>query len=319
MNLTCTTYKNKSVTLKKTENALYMDDTELKDIKKTYFFPCSLTSGDAHLVIHFGSAPKNDGKKVYFFRRNWLNKPITASDDDEAVVKELNSAIHGSYSGLGHDHHSFGQTTGFEGRIDRTFEMSNIYDGGDVIISPQAKLFMEKKNIDAVFLERLTSYTRTFDATIIFGDSKLGISSIQRKKDIKYVKKTFRDVGCYETGPDPLPWNDMFKRKRQDNLRWDQLHTIITEVDDQSEDDSSEWEEGQTEEDDDEEDEEYDYPDEDEIDPDELKEGIYVSESDSDGDYVNVLDDEDYDEWEDNKRKREESSDDESPNKKTKV
>ena len=145
MNLTCTTYKNKSVTLKKTENALYMDDTELKDIKKTYFFPCSLTSGDAHLVIHFGSAPKNDGKKVYFFRRNWLNKPITSSDDDEAVVKELNSAIHGSYSGLGHDHHSFGQNTGFEGRIDRTFEMSNIYDGVDVIISPQAKLFMEKR------------------------------------------------------------------------------------------------------------------------------------------------------------------------------
>ena len=113
MNLTCTTYKNKSVTLKKTENALYMDDTELKDIKKTYFFPCSLTSGDAHLVIHFGSAPKNDGKKVYFFRRNWLNKPITASDDDEAVVKEMNGAIHTSYSGLGYDHHSFNQTVGF--------------------------------------------------------------------------------------------------------------------------------------------------------------------------------------------------------------
>lgn len=316
MNLTCTTYKNKSVTLKKTENGLYMDDTELKNIKKAYFFPCSLTSGDAHLVIHFGSAPKNDGKKVYFFRRNWLNKPITASDDDEAVVKELNSAIHASYGGLGHDHHSFGQQSGFEGRIDKTFEMSKIFDGHDVLISPQAKLFMEKKNIDAVFLERLTSYTRTFDATIIFGDSKLGISSIQRKKDIKYVKETFRDVGCYETGPDPLPWNDMFKRKRQDNLTWDQLHTIITEVDDDSEDDSSEWEEGQTEEEDD---EEYDYPEEDEVDPDELKEGIYVSESDTDDEIINVLDDEDYDEWEDKKRKRDESSGDDSQSKKTRI
>ena len=315
MNLTCTTYKNKSVTLKKTENALYMDDIELKDIKKTYFFPCSLTSGDAYLTIQFGSAPKNDGKKVYFFRRNWLNKPITASDDDEAVVKELNYGL----SSIVKHPYSFGEpiNSGFEGRIDKTFEMSKIYDGGDVLISPQAKLFMEKKNIDAVFLERLTSYTRTFDATIIFGDSKLGISSIQRKKDIKYVKKTFRDVGCYETGPDPLPWNDMFKRKRQDNLTWDQLHTIITEVDDESEDDSSEWEEGQTEEEDD---EEYDYPDEDEVDPDELKEGIYVSESDTDDELINVLDDEDYDNWEDKKRKRDsESSDDESSNKKTRI
>ena len=315
MNLTCTTYKNKSVTLKKTENALYMDDIELKDIKKTYFFPCSLTSGDAYLTIQFGSAPKNDGKKVYFFRRNWLNKPITASDDDEAVVKELNYGL----SSIVKHPYSFGEpiNSGFEGRIDKTFEMSKIYDGGDVLISPQAKLFMEKKNIDAVFLERLTSYTRTFDATIIFGDSKLGISSIQRKKDIKYVKKTFRDVGCYETGPEPLPWNDMFKRKRQDNLTWDQLHTIITEVDDESEDDSSEWEEGQTEEEDD---EEYDYPDEDEVDPDELKEGIYVSESDTDDELINVLDDEDYDNWEDKKRKRDsESSDDESSNKKTRI
>ena len=292
-----------------------MDDIELKDIKKTYFFPCSLTSGDAYLTIQFGSAPKNDGKKVYFFRRNWLNKPITASDDDEAVVKELNYGL----SSIVKHPYSFGEpiNSGFEGRIDKTFEMSKIYDGGDVLISPQAKLFMEKKNIDAVFLERLTSYTRTFDATIIFGDSKLGISSIQRKKDIKYVKKTFRDVGCYETGPDPLPWNDMFKRKRQDKLRWDQLHTIITEVDDESEDDSSEWEEGQTEEEDD---EEYDYPDEDEVDPDELKEGIYVSESDTDDELINVLDDEDYDNWEDKKRKRDsESSDDESSNKKTRI
>ena len=273
MNLTCTTYKNKTVTLKKTENALFMDDTELKDIKKTYFFPCSLTSGDAYLVIQFGSAPKNDGKKVYFFRRNWLNKPITASDDDEAVVKEMNSAIHDSYYGLGFPSRRFNPNSGFEGRIDKTFEMSNIYDGRDAIISPQGKLFIEKKNIDAVFLERLTSYTRTFDVTIVFGDSKLGISTVQRKKHFKYVKDTFEEVGCYETGPDPLPWNDMFKRKRQDNLTWEALHKIITEVEEESEDDSSEWEEGETDEEDDEEDEEYDYPDE-EIDPDELKEGI---------------------------------------------
>jgi hypothetical protein len=318
MDLTCTTYKNKTVTLKKTENALYMDNTELKDVKKMYFFPCSLTTGDAHLVIQFGSAPKGDGKTVYFFRRNWLNKPITTSDDDDAVVKELNHAICETYSGLGYDDQSFDQSTGFEGRVDKTFEMSKIYDGGDVLVGPHAKLFMEKKNIDAVFLERLTSYTRTFDVTIIRGDSKLGISTVQRKKHFNYVKETFKDNGCYETGPDPLPWNDMFKRKQQDNLTWKELHKIISEVDEESEDDSSEWEEGQTEEEEDEEDEEYDYPDEDEIDPDELKEGIYVSESDSDDDYVNVLDDEDYDAYNDKKRPLEE---DEvyTSNKKTKV
>lgn len=317
MKLTCTTYKNKNVELKQADGTVYMDNVALKDIKKTYFFPCDLSHGDAHLVIHFGTAPKKDGKKVYFFRRNWLNKPITKRrnhDDDELTVKELNSAIDEFIlQGEGYTHCSIGQQIGFEGRIDKTFDLSKIYATNDVIISPQGKLFMEMKNIDAVFLERLTSYTRSFDLTFVYGDSKLSISTIQRKQYLKLIKEIFAKKGCFETGPDPLPWNDMFKRKKADNLSWKEIHDILTNVEDVTEDESSEWEAGNT--DDEEEDEEYDYPDEDEFDEDELKDDIYETESDDD----DILDDSDYDEWESKTKRKRSDKEQGEKNKKIKI
>lgn len=312
MKFTCTTYKNKIVELKEKEGTLYMDNIAL-DIKKTYFFPCDLSHGDAHLAIHFNTPPKKDDKKVYFFRRNWLNKPITKrkNDDDEATVNELNSAIHElALSGEGYVHCSIDQQVGFEGRIDKTFDLSKIYSTDEVVISPQGKLFLEMKNIDAVFLERLTSYTRSFDLTFVYGDSTLSVSTIQRKQYLKLIKKVFAKKGCYETGPDPLPWGDMFKRKKADNLSWNDIHEILTNVEDVTEDESSEWEAGNTE--DEEEEDEYDYPDEEEYDENELKDNIYETESDDD----DILDDEDYDAWE-SKRKRNDS--DNIKNKKIKI
>lgn len=322
MKLTCTTYKNKNVELKKDEEGkIFMNDIELKDIKSVYFFPCSLTHGDAYLVMHFGIAPKKDNKNVYFFRRNWLNKPIKKNDDDKVVIDQLNKAIMDTYSGIGVNISFNQELSGFEGRVDKTFDMSKTYaiweDAGKcgVVINPQAKLFMQFKHIDAIFIERLTSYTRSFDLTFVFGDSKLSISTIQRKQYLKYVQQEFKQKEVYETGPDPLPWKDMFKRKKQDDLTWADIHTLLNDQDEASEDESSEWEAGNTE--DDEDDEEYEYPDEDEFDENELKDGIYEDNSDTDED--TLIDDEDYDEWENNSSKRKRESIGSSSNKKTRI
>jgi hypothetical protein len=114
MKLTCTTYKNKTYELKREDGKLFMGNIELKDIKNSYFSPCSLTVGDAHLMIVFNKAPQSDGKTEYIFRRSWLNKPLIKSDDDIAVVNELNKAIM--------DIGSKGVKVleeGFEGRVDR--------------------------------------------------------------------------------------------------------------------------------------------------------------------------------------------------------
>tara|TARA_Y100000817_G_scaffold299823_1_gene278300 strand:+ start:1525 stop:2457 length:933 start_codon:yes stop_codon:yes gene_type:complete len=303
LTLTCTTYKNKTFELKQENEKLFMGDVELKNIKNSYFSPCSLRIGDAHLMIVFDTAPQSDGKTEYIFRRSWLNKPITKSDDDVVVVAELNEAMK-SIAPKGVK----ALEEGFEGRVDRTFDQSTIWIEDSAILSPEAKLYMPLDKVDVVFLERLTSYTRSFDLTMVMGTSQFSISTIQRKKYLKTIQEKLHGVEVYETGPDPIPWDAMFKRKKQDGLSWKQLHDIITEQESEEEE-VSDWSPGNT----DEEEEEEDYPDEEEFDADELKDDIYEEESDDD----DILDDnDDYDAWE-TKRKRD--TDTNESNKKTKL
>jgi hypothetical protein len=259
--------------------------------------------GDAYLMIVFNTAPQADGKTEYIFRRSWLNKPLIKSDDDLAVVTELNKAM----KDIGPKGVKVLEE-GFEGRVDRTFDQSTIWLEDSTILSPEAKLYMPLDKVDVVFFERLTSYTRSFDLTMVMGTSQFSISAIQRKKYLKFIQEKLKGREVYETGPDPIPWDAMFKRKKQDGLSWKELYEIITEQESEEEE-VSDWSPGNT----DEEEEEEDYPEEEEFDADELKDDIYEEESDDD----DILDDnEDYDEWE-SKRKRD--TDTEGSNKKTKL
>lgn len=265
MQLTSTTYKNKPYELKSEDGKLYMGDVEMKDVKHVYFSPCSLRQGDAYLLFVFDTAPQKDGKKEYFFRRNWLKKPITKSDDDIQVVNELNDAMMAltKVEVL---------KDGFQGRVDHTFNHSAIWVRNNAIISVEAKLYIPLDTVDVIFLERLTTYTRSFDVTLIIGTSTFSISAIQRKMYLASVKKAFMyGAEIYETGPDPIPWDSMFKRKKEDNLTWKDMHRLISEQESE-EDDVSDWAPGNT---DESEEEDYDYPDEEDYDENELKEDIY--------------------------------------------
>lgn len=280
MKLTCTTYKNKTVELNNTNNEIFMGNVALKDIKHKYFFPCALNKGNAYIVYHFNTAPQADGKMVYTFRRNWTTKPLIKSDDDVKVVTTLNDSMYEQFVEDEKLGTHMGEVKGFEGRVDHTYEQSDIYVVNDMIISPEAKLFKELKWVDCVFLERLTSYTRSFDLSLVMGDSVLSISTIQRKKHLKDIQQMFSSKAIYETGPDPIPWDSMFKRKKADKLSWKDLHDLITQQESE-EDESSEWEAGET---DDDEEDEYNYSEEEEFDENELKDDIYESESDEDYD-----------------------------------
>lgn len=271
MQLTSTTYKNKTYELKSEDGKLYMGDVEMKDVKHVYFSPCSLRQGDAYLLFVFNTAPQKDGKKEYFFRRNWLKKPITKSDDDIQVVNELNDAMLSlTKAEVLED--------GFQGRVDRTFSHSAIWVRNNAIISVEAKLYIPLDTVDVIFLERLTSYTRSFDVTLIMGTSTFSISAIQRKMYLASVKKAFCGKEIYETGPDPIPWDNMFKRKKEDNLTWKDMHRLISEQESEEED-VSDWAPGNT---DESEEEDYDYPEEEDYDENELKEDIYEEDSSTD-------------------------------------
>lgn len=268
MKATCTTYKNKQYELTRKEGELYMGDVHLRGIKHKYFLPCSLSVGEAHLVFVFDTAPQDDGKTTYFFRRNWLTKPINKSDDDELVVDELNDAmkeIAGDPDVL---------SDGFEGRVDGTYEQSVVHIRDNSIIAPAAKLYRTFDSVECFFFERITSYTRSFDLTLVTGEKTFTISTIQRKKYLQTIQNLLKGQQVYETGPDPIPWDAMFKKKKTDQLTWKQLHAIINDQESEEEV-SSDWAPGQTEEEE-ESDDDYDYPEE------ESEDSIADSASDSD-------------------------------------
>lgn len=308
MKLTCTSIKNKLTELTHKDNKIFLDGNEIANIKKIYFYPCALNRGDAHLIMLLNEP--HMGKTSYFFRRNWLSKPLKKSDDDVQVVTELNDAI----AKFSTDVLTYDQS--FEGMVDKTWEMTDIFITEEGVLSPVAKLYKSFKYIDAIFFERLTSYTRTFDIALVSGHSKLGISAVHRKKSLQNIKDSLSSFpNLYETGPDPLPWDQLFKRRKNDGADWGDLHKLVSKTQDGEQDEESDWAPGETEDD---EEEEYDYPSEEELSEEE-------ENYSSDSDFENPLEDNnDYDAYEKRtsgkKRVFEDSSDDEEVyNKRTKV
>jgi len=97
---------------------------------------------------------------------------------------------------------------------------------------------------------------------LVSGDSKLGISAIHRKKSLQMIKSKLQSTTMYETGPDPLPWDNLFRQRKQQGVSWQQLHEMVSNQEEDDFDNESDWAPGET--DEDEEEEEYDYPSEEE-------------------------------------------------------
>lgn len=311
MKFTCTTNKNKQVELTQTDGKLFMDSKEIKNIKTTYFYPCALNRGDAHLIVLLDDGSGQN--KTYFFRRNWLSKPVKKMDDDVKVVNELNAAMQVYASDI------LTHENSFEGQFDKVWEMTDIFIVPEGILSPAAKIFKDFKYIDCVFFERVTSYTRSFDISLIFGDSKLGISAVNRKKSLQLIKDKLSSASdvtnVYETGPDPLPWDNLFRQRKNTGVSWQQIHEMVSNQEDDEFDNESDWAPGETDEEEDE--EEYDYPSEEEEEEENFTD---------DDDLSDVLEDnDDYDTYETKTKKKKrtfgsDSDDEYEPvSKKTKV
>jgi len=261
--LHCTNARKKSYNFTVVDGKLFADDCVLENIQKVYYFPCTLTEGDTEIVVRFSSPSAVNNKTELYLRRNWCSQPTGkfTEDEDDKAVAELNASVLKLFDG----HDVVTLTNGFDGRVEKTFDMSTVFVADNCLVSPNAKMMFSLDACNAVFLERVTSYTRTFDVTFVTGDVKIfSISSVQRKLHMNAVKDAFQKYGVYETGPDPIPWPLMLKRKTVDNLTWKQMHELISGGDNTSGDDESEWEEGDTdaEEELDDDEEEEDYPSE---------------------------------------------------------
>lgn len=280
MKLTCNSQKNKNVELTKDdEGGLLLNGTALNDVENVYFYPCALNRGDAFIVIL-------TKEETYFLKRNWLEAPLTRSDDDKEVVGELNEEMSQFSKNPCLDH-----VKSFEGQIENTWEMTNLFIVKEGILSPEAKFFQRFNQIECIFLERLSSYTRSFDLTFVVKDVKMTISAINRKASLEHIETTIsaQPIKVYKTGPDPIPWEQVFSRRQTDKISWDDVYAMVTETSDDECDTESEWAPGET-----------DTECLDLLSSD--SEGSeYSEESDSDSE-VDFVDNTDYDAWEEKEK-----------------
>ena len=227
-------------------NKLIEDIGGEENVSKKFFKPCTLTDGIACAILVLNNAFK--GERVLFCTRDWSKKETNCEDDTEFVAsfnKEMMEAFNIPESvAMDED------TLQFEAVVGSQFEMTKVFSIDSYLLAPDAKLVLNTKHVKAVFLERMCSYTRTFDFSIV-NDNKVieEFSAIHRKDSHKTILSIFKNVEVYTTGPDPLEWPQLLELKKNNNLDWAGVwaHLCQNLHDDASEDEESEWEAGNTE------------------------------------------------------------------------
>ena len=226
------------------------------DVKTAYFFPASLTEEFGKLLMVLNKPYKN--KRMLFLKLSWL-KQLKKREEDECCVKRVNDYIRDIGLPL-----TLSDTfPSVQTRIHKTSFMSGLHFYKDKVFSAESVYLRKSDQIQAIFCERVTSYTKTFDATFILTDSAVETHSCIDRKKMSVLARWAKDnsIEFYETGPDPLPWRTMFTHRSDKS--WKEIYELLTQVHSESEEES-EWENGFTDESDDSFNEE-DYPDEAEL------------------------------------------------------
>lgn len=298
MKFTCTNLRKTAALLSDGQNLRFAEKN--LNTKRVYFFPASLTEEHAQLfVLVDGFYQKKE--KLHFKSQSWL-AGISDDTEDQVAVDALNIDV----EQLVDTFVSCEKDLKVPVRVHKTSHMSKMIFREGEVLSADALYYRESRDIQVIFCERVTSYTKTFDLTFVTKDGKVETQSCVDRKRLKEIEKWAErnSIEFYQTGPDPLPWKMMFSYHREQS--WKEINDMLNHVSSEEED-GSEWEEGMTdpEEEEDLEDyvdseEEIDYPSSD------------YSESDEDEEYTISV--------KSNKRVFSdcEDSEDEPPSKKTK-
>lgn len=217
--------KNKKVTLIKKDSIYYLND---KQINPKYFLlkKATLTSEFAYLIVV--------ADKVYNLRSDsWLKKQ-TDKENDREIVDELNASFD--------IYQPIVLENCFSAILPKKLEKNEIYYYDNHFYSPQLHYDYSLNNIEVIFLERLTSYTRTFDLTIVDKNlQRICFTCIDRKKFKQKIHSIFVNHEIVETGPDPVCWTDAIKDFKN-GISWENVYHVDTE-----DDNSEEWQPGETE------------------------------------------------------------------------
>lgn len=274
MKFTCTNLR-KTETLGYESDVLKFGKNELK-AKRVYFFPASLTEEHAQLfVLVDGLFQKKS--VLHLKSQSWLTG-IEDDTEDQVAVDALNFDVQECMK----DMTSCEKDLTLPSRVHKTTHMSpTIFREGE-ILSAEGLYYRESKDIDVIFCERVTSYTKTFDLTVVLKNGKVETHSCMDRKSLKQLEEwaSKNTIEFYQTGPDPLPWKQMFSYHKDQS--WKEINDLLNHVS-SDEDEGSDWEAGETDPEDDDLDDFID-SDEEEID--------YPSESESESEYED--EDEDY-------------------------
>lgn len=249
-------------------------------IEKAYFFPCSLTEEFVKLLLILKTPYKKKDK--LYLKLSWL-KELKKKEDDEDCVKRINSYI----KSLDLPLVQADQFPSIDTRLHKTSFMSNLFFENDKCLSAEGVYLKHASEIEVIFYERVTSYTKTFDSTFVLKDNSIETHSCVDRKKMNILSNWAKTnkIAFYETGPDPLCWKLIMKQRKEKS--WKDIHDLLT-AQVSSEEEGSEWEAGLTEEEasDDDFDEE-DYPDEISEEEEEFTDNSDFESSSEDEEYYN--------------------------------
>jgi hypothetical protein len=238
MRCICANLRNKNVDLLLTGSKLKANEDEL-DIKSVYYRECSGTYEFFELVVELNR--QWNKKSVLFFNISWLRNSTTSSDDQQ-LIDAVNASVEPivkAFKATPLEAHK-----SFTGRVDGTFDITEVFFIGNVIIAPFVRVFHACEKLQAVFLERMSSYQKDFDITLCFESDVLKINSVNRKVNYQNVRREiFKDAKLYECGAEPLPWPKIMKEKKTKVLTYADIFSEYGADEEVDDDDDSDWEE----------------------------------------------------------------------------
>lgn len=232
------TYKNKSVDVKFNDGKIFLNEENLLN-HKLYFVPATLTTEYAYVavVLNVPLQQKKYGQCMFLRSSSWLKKQ-TDKENDTEIVDQLNSSIT-SYLNVNE------LTSKVEAIPGSKMEKEDVYLMDNQLICPVLKFYFNFQEVDVVFYERFTSYTKTFDITFVMKNKKrLSLSLVERKKYMTQMDTYFKEnkIEVVKTGPDPVMWDDAYERHFKYQLDWYQVYMVESE----SEEEEEEWVAGST-------------------------------------------------------------------------
>ena len=191
MKFTCTTLRKTSDIEKKEE---YVFNGHTLKCEKIFYKGCTLTSEFAELFMVL-KEPVRNKKYLHFKSVSWLTSADDSTDDSDAV-NDLNKRV----CDLFPDVHTCSDMLTVSARIHKTMKMSDLCFS-DVVFNGVTSYYRKIDEIDVIFCERVTSYTKTFDLSFVLRNGKVETHSCLNRKMLGDISNwaSNKQLEFYET------------------------------------------------------------------------------------------------------------------------